>query len=76
MLAYEKCKSRPIGNKSKTQPRGDEDKKKFVECGMLYFECAVPFAITFMMEVAISNGFGIKHLRIFNTFGNLHGHII
>ncbi len=22
------------------------------------------------MEVAISNGFGIKHLRILNTFGN------
>ncbi len=28
------------------------------------------------MEVAISNGFGIKHLRIFNTFDNWKGHII
>ncbi len=27
------------------------------------------------MEVAISNGYGIKHLRIFNTFGNLKGHL-
>jgi hypothetical protein len=31
---------------------------------------------TFMIEVAISNGFGIKRLRILNTFGNLKGHLI
>ncbi len=29
-----------------------------------------------MMEVTISNGFGIKHLGILNTFGNLKGHLI
>ncbi len=28
------------------------------------------------MEIAISNGFGIKRLRILNTFGYLKGHII
>ncbi len=28
------------------------------------------------MEVAISNDFGSKHLRILNTFGNLKGHLI
>jgi hypothetical protein len=28
------------------------------------------------MEVAISNGFGIKHLRILNTFDNLKSHLI
>jgi hypothetical protein len=29
-----------------------------------------------MAEVANSNGFGIKRLRILNTFGNLKGHLI
>jgi hypothetical protein len=28
------------------------------------------------MELAILNGFGIKHLRILYTFGNLKGHLI
>jgi hypothetical protein len=31
---------------------------------------------TFMKEVTILNGFGIKRLRILNTFGNLKGHLI
>jgi hypothetical protein len=31
---------------------------------------------TFMIEVAISNGFGIKRLRILHTFGNLKGYFI
>jgi hypothetical protein len=29
-----------------------------------------------MIEVANSNGFGIKRLRILNTFGNLKAHLI
>ncbi len=29
-----------------------------------------------MTEVAISNGFGITHLRILNTFSNLKVHLI
>jgi hypothetical protein len=28
------------------------------------------------MEMAISNGFGIRRLRNLNTFGNLKGHIV
>ncbi len=28
------------------------------------------------MEVTILNGFGIKHLRFLNTFGNLKSHLI
>ncbi len=72
MLAYEKCKSRPIGNKaSKTQPIGDEDKKIVwnVEFYILNVHCHL--LSTFMMEVAISNGFDIKH-----SFGNFHDDLI
>jgi hypothetical protein len=31
---------------------------------------------TFMIELANSNGFGIRRLRILNTFDNLKGHLI
>jgi hypothetical protein len=31
---------------------------------------------TFMIEVANSNGFDIKRLRILHTFANLKGHLI
>jgi hypothetical protein len=45
-IRYEKCKCRPIRNKdSKNQPIGDKDKTFFLECGMLYYECALPFTI-------------------------------
>jgi hypothetical protein len=48
-----KCKSRPIGNKeSKNQPIEDKDKnsledndKNSLECGMLYFQRALPYTI-------------------------------
>ncbi len=41
----EKCKCRPIGNEeNKNQPIGDKD-KNFEECGLLYFECELPFTI-------------------------------
>ncbi len=43
---------------------------------MLYFERALPFTIDIHDGSAISNGFGIKHLRILNTFRNLQGHLI
>jgi hypothetical protein len=44
-IRNEKCKCRPIGTKdSKNQPTGDKE-KTFLGCGMLYFECALPFAI-------------------------------
>jgi hypothetical protein len=44
-ICNEKQKCRPIGNKeSKNQPIGDKD-KNCLECGMLYFERALPFTI-------------------------------
>jgi hypothetical protein len=44
-IRNEKCKSRPIGNKeSKNQPIEDKEKNCF-DCGMLYFECTLPFTI-------------------------------
>ncbi len=44
-IRNEKFKSRPIGNKeSKNQPVEDKD-ENCLECGMLYFEQALPFTI-------------------------------
>jgi hypothetical protein len=44
-IRNEKSKCRPIGNKeSKNQPIGVKDNKCF-KCGMLNFECALPFTI-------------------------------
>jgi hypothetical protein len=40
---------------------------------MLHFEHALPFTIHIHRGMAISNGFGITHLRILNTSGNLKG---
>ncbi len=42
---------------------------------MLYFECTLPFAIHIHDGNGL-NGFGIKRLRILNTFDNIKGNII
>ncbi len=44
-IRNEKCKCRPIGNKeNKNQPIEDKE-KNFLECGLLYVECVLPFTI-------------------------------
>ncbi len=43
-IRNETCKSQPIGNKeSNNQPI--KDKKNCLECGMLFFERALPFTV-------------------------------
>jgi hypothetical protein len=75
-IRNEKCKCRPKGNKeNKNQPIGDKE-KNCLECGFNISNVYCHLLSTFMIEVAILNGFGIKRLRILHTFGNLKGHLI
>ncbi len=77
-IRNEKCKSRPIRKKhSKIQPIEDKDKNIFRMWNVIFRHFPhFRHISTFIMEMAISNGFGIKHWRILNTFGNLKEHII